>query len=362
MQTESSSDYINCQHHSSPSIQYNHYNELNFNFNIQNNSYTFSSLSDSGELSDIFQDKKEMNNSLTSPSSHIKTKIHKNKMLKTLEEQKQIKKLRNKESARRSRAKKKKEFARIFQENQLLKRENLFLKSNIHSIVCKSCKDKLTETLKNTDIINSVSIPPQPLNNQEQSNVVIRSNHPPYSENKKHVTLFTTFIVLLCLFGSVIDKANNYVNKSPIQQKLSTIRTLDSFELNLEQLNISNFTIGGWFITFSDYYAVTKKHPFLEHTKYKFENKGKIRIIKENDAAFYTNTTCENCIIKLKDETIVSDGKSLSFSLIVPKRNFYSEDVASEGIYYNEKSTEEELCYEIKCEVIGVKTLKLQPD
>ena len=66
--------------------------------------------------------------------------------------------------------------------------------------------------------------------------------------------------------------------------------------------------------------------------------------------------------IKLKDETIVSDGKSLSFSLIVPKRNFYSEDVASEGIYYNEKSTEEELCYEIKCEVIGVKTLKLQPD
>ena len=67
-------------------------------------------------------------------------------------------------------------------------------------------------------------------------------------------------------------------------------------------------------------------------------------------------------IIKLKDETIVSDGKSLSFSLIVPKRNFYSEDVASEGIYYNEKSTEEELCYEIKCEVIGVKTLKLQPD
>lgn len=257
-------------------------------------------------------------------------------MSKSSDQQKQLKKLRNKESARRSRAKKKQEFSLLYQENESLKLENAFLKTKLHSLLCKSCKDKLTQTLNE-------------LTNQEPTNFSIKHNTISYTENKKQVMMFTTFIVILCVLGSVIEHTCEYVNKSPIQRKLKTMRTFDSFEVNVNQLNVNT---EGFFITLGDYYTLTKEHPFLENAKFMVENKGNVRIVNEKDVLFYRNSSCENCVVRLRNETIVSDGKSMTFSLILKRGSMEGEDVKEK----------EEFGYEIKCEVIGVKVFRVRRD
>ena len=65
----------------------------------------------------------------------------------------------------------------------------------------------------------------------------------------------------------------------------------------------ANYSIAGMYITSGDYYAITHQSMFLDMSKFFFENKGPINILKESEAQNLSNETCVNCVVELNKES-----------------------------------------------------------
>ena len=96
----------------------------------------------------------------------------------------------------------------------------------------------------------------------------------------------------------------------------------------------ANYSITGMYITYGDYYAITHQSMFLDMSKFYFENKGPINILKESEAQNLSNETCVNCVVELNKESIVKEPDSLNFKLIVHNQRLVDENVSQ---FYNYK-------------------------
>ena len=266
------------------------------------------------------------------------------------EEKEKLRKIRNKEAARKSRQKRKFEIEKLLQENRKLKQENTFLRHQLAVSLCYECKKKIPQIINNSSIRSNEST--NQLSQSSISSINLLSR-------KKPITIFTTFVVIFVIFTNFFSQIQIITNNESLTK--NSIRKLNSknFHLSLEEIDNYNYTIAGWFITFGDFYMITHQSMFLDPSRYYFENKGGVRILKQEEALNYKNDTCKNCIVELDQSNFVRDKKSLKFTLILPTRKFWNDSV-NNYTYYNYNTSSEEVFYEIDCEVLGMKENRMQ--
>ena len=162
-----------------------------FNMNFLNTpKYSFD------DDSDIYLDKNTIQSSNNEPERkrifHTTTvtnfKAKKKKM--TIEEANAIRKLKNREAAKKSRTKRKEEIEKLLIENRKLRKDNLYLKKQINLVLCSKCKEKLKELY--------VQQPPSASKSTSQlsQTTTVHSFNP----IKKSIALFTTIAILICIF------------------------------------------------------------------------------------------------------------------------------------------------------------------
>lgn len=273
----------------------------------------------------------------------------KSKKYLSKEERDKLRKMKNKESARKSRKKRKLEIEQLLQENRKLKKENSFLRHQLAISLCYECKKKFSQIIHNSSTRSE-----EPKKQLSQSSISFHA-----LSKKKPITIFTTFVVILVIFTNFFSQTQILTNNDSLSK--NSIRHLDSknFHLSLEEIDNYNFTIAGWFITFGDFYMITHQSMFLDSSRYYFENKGGVRILKPEEALNYKNDTCKNCVVELGRNNLVRDKKSLRFTLILPNRKFWNDSLKN-NIYYNSNTSTEEIFYEINCEVFGMKVNRMQ--
>lgn len=273
----------------------------------------------------------------------------KSKKCMSKEEREQLRKIRNKESARKSRKKRKLEIEKLLQENRKLKKENTFLRHQLAFSLCYECKKKVSQIIH-----NSSNGREEPAKQLSQSSISFHA-----LSKKKPITIFTTFVVIFVIFTNFFSQTQIITNNDSLSK--NSIRQLNSknFHLSLEEIDNYNYTIAGWFITFGDFYMITHQSMFLDSSRYYFENKGGVRILKPEEALNFKNDTCKNCIVELDRDNLVRDKKSLRFTLILPHRKFWNDSL-NNNIYYNYNTSTEEDFYEINCEVFGMKVNRMQ--
>ena len=117
------------------------------------------------------------------------------------------------------------------------------------------------------------------------------------------------------------------------------------------------------FILMSDYYSFShiNINNFLGEKLYRFENKGKVKIIRDIDSYdnFFKNSkSCVNCIIELSNDYIThSKADPLQFQLYIPSNNILN--------YVNNKEFEfgylpNSNFIEVSCKVLGYKIGKIK--
>ena len=114
------------------------------------------------------------------------------------------------------------------------------------------------------------------------------------------------------------------------EEQRKSLRNLDEkgFAITGEDIIKANYSIAGMYITYGDYYAITHQSMFLDMSKFYFENKGPINILKESEAQNLSNETCVNCVVELNKESIVKEPDSLTFKLIVHNQRLVDENVS----------------------------------
>ena len=312
-----------------------------FNMNFLNTSkYSFD------DDSDIYLDKNTIQSSNNEPECkpifHTTTvtnfKAKKKKM--TIEEANAIRKLKNREAAKKSRTKRKEEIEKLLIENRKLRKDNLYLKKQINLVLCSKCKEKLKELY--------VQQPPSPSKSTSQlsQTTTVHSFNP----IKKSIALFTTIAILICIF--MLQNKKDVTNQFRMLQR-------KNFELSQNEIRNANYSIAGLFITFGDYYMITHKSLFLDKKKYYFENKGSVRILKESEARNFNNDSCTNCVVELDEEkNVLKDSDPLKFKLILFSKHFWDDS----GYYYNvNKTLDNEVFYQIECEAVGFTESRINP-
>ena len=196
----------------------------------------------------------------------------------------------NAESAKRARQRKKELMNNLIQENVKLKSEIKELKKILENKICDKCKNKIFHS---NNIINNT----QNNNNNNNNN----------SLNKKKIFIFSTislsFILLIFINVNIINQKTNLLrNLNIISNELS-----NSKYTNLE---IQNLTLTSVHVLFGDYYSLIKrKYNFLYNENniiYSFQNKGKVRILKENEITEDLNIeNCKDCIVELNQDNVI---------------------------------------------------------
>ena len=196
----------------------------------------------------------------------------------------------NAESAKRARQRKKELMNNLIQENVKLKSEIKELKKILENKICDKCKNKIFHS---NNIINNT----QNNNNNNNNN----------SLNKKKIFIFSTislsFILLIFINVNIINQKTNLLrNLNIISNELS-----NSKYTNLE---IQNLTLTSVHVLFGDYYSLIKrKYNFLYNENniiYSFQNKGKVRILKENEINEDLNIeNCKDCIVELNQDNVI---------------------------------------------------------
>lgn len=206
-------------------------------------------------------------------------------------------KKRNAENAKKARLRKKEFMNKLIEENLRLKLENKELKRIINNQICLQCKKALFN----------------------ESNEISIGNNQNSNRNKK-LFLFSTFPISLLLIIFFIfhpfPKINNLRNLSSPYEEL--------FQTKLTNLQISNLSLATIHILFGDYYSIVKKKTFLYNENnilYSFQNKGKVRIIKERDITNDLDpNNCADCLVELNQNKIElknSDKKGIQFKIIL---------------------------------------------
>ena len=264
----------------------------------------------------------------------------------------------NRESAQRSRKRKKELQTRMEKENIELRRQLTSLKEKLHNHLCLECKQKLNL------IPSSFSSPiTAPLTQQPSTtNTPIIATQNINKVISKPFVLFTTFAAVLCIYNFFNGDITNYsaitnmkyngMFNSYYQTNIRHLnqKTVEISSTEIEQLNL---TMGGMFITFGDYYTLTnykEKATFLNRDKmYSFKNLGKVMLINENDL---TNQNIRNgcmnnkCIVEINSDNVQIKEDSPMLIKLLFNTNIYERN----NNYQQNKAT---FLYEIDCQTIG---------
>ena len=269
---------------------------LNQEINIQSeeenqNNCSTNSISDNNNNSNIFIGQKREGNNLTEA------------------EKKAERRKKNRESAKRSRDKKKIEINNLFEENKLLNKQIDFFKNFIDKKMCETCKHKMIKELgkkKNTNI--NISL--------EENNSIQNLKQ----KNYKKLPLVTTVVIIICLFRSGFGE--NFQKISPTisngVEKIS--RNLQEYKKNFEFSFPQTDEI---IMNVLDYYNINYQTIKLLQENYKkyYPN---VKFIDENKAyeKFLNDKECKNCMVGLnKNIKFINSTNPTIFKFFLTKNN-----------------------------------------
>ena len=251
------------------------------------------------------------------------TKLNKKrKKIKDIEKMKK-----NAESAKKSRARKKEMINNLYKENIRLRLENKELKQIIESKICEKCKEEI--------------------NKKNQNNILINNNN--LNINKKLFLFSTVTISLFILIFYSFHPIENYSLR-----KLNQLNDILNPKFN--NLQIKNLTLASMYVLLGDYYSLVQRKSFLYNENnliYSYKNKGKVRIIKENEIMNFENKDCMECLVELNQENLVikkSKDNSIQFKIMLHPKiiNINNTDLEIK----NEKGFPLQI-YEIDCNGFG---------
>lgn len=292
-------------------------------FTMDNNKVSFSDENDE----DIYMMKK------TNDSSSSSTFIQRKRENLPSEERSKTRKEKNREAARRSRTKRKQEIEYLILENKQLKKENKELKLKLSLMKCPKCNENMIPIISPSSSTTS-------LDNSSSYN--------------RPIFLFTALAVIACI------TLNSLSINTFFELPRKSLRNLNEkgFEITGEDIVKANYSIAGMYITYGDYYSITHQSMFLDTSKYYFENKGPINILKESEAQNFANETCVNCVVELNKDTLVKKPDSLNFKLIILNQRLVDEN-ASQFYNYNNSEFNFEI-FQIDCKSVGLSPITLK--
>ena len=132
---------------------------------------------------------------------------------KKITDKKELRRLKNKESARKCRIKKKLEFNNLLEENEKLKNELMSLRKTLSTHLCQDCKQKILKSHSENYIISNNEI------NEKKT----------FLKKKRNIILFTSITILFCIF------LNFYIP----QEKKINFRNLSINSFNFINKNLS---------------------------------------------------------------------------------------------------------------------------
>ena len=137
---------------------------------------------------------------------------------KKITDKKELRRIKNKESARKCRVKKKIEFNNLLEENVKLKNELISLRKTLSTHLCHDCKQKILKAHSENYVITNNEI------NEKKS----------FLQKKKNLILFTSVSILLCIL------LNFYIpqEKKIIFRNLSN--RINSFSIIKNNLNLTH--------------------------------------------------------------------------------------------------------------------------
>ena len=266
---------------------------------------------DESDIPIIKEDKSSLSKNLFITKRTIKEKINHQKLLLeqkrglTEKEKKEIYfdkkedlKRRNRESAQKSRDKKKLEFMKIIEENKKLKDEIYIINSKIN-LLCSGCKTifdfKSEEISNNNNICVNCSSSDNNNNNLDDinDNIINSPSTSLFFSNLKIQKLFNFILIslftLFCIFGLISNIPNNNTFENKFKAK--EVRNMKEIEHNKSTIINNNIS------RISDYFL--KKNIFIEtnktYLKSKLDNKDKINNFKYEVCAkdFFTSFQCQ---------------------------------------------------------------------
>ena len=291
----------------------NNYNMFNsfyfFNDNFDLNSINYEEMKNEDNFgyefeikNDYFKEEKEENI------------LKKKRTLIDEKTKKQIKLIRNRESAKKSRLKMKSIFNNLKQENILLKYEinQLKIKNQkylnfIENNICKDGKEKYKKESQKLFIVYNNNL----FNSRNSSNF-----------NLSSLSSFIT--VVLCIFVLLFYNYN-YSNTKLYSKRLLK-ETNKYSDIPISTFLNDTFHKNKTYILMSDYYSFSHiiTNNFLGEKFYRFENKGKIRIVKDVELYdfFIKGENCENCLVEITKEYInLYKDDPMQFTLYIPTNN-----------------------------------------
>ena len=199
----------------------------------------------------------------------------------------------NAESAKRARQRKKELLNHLIKENINLKSEIKELKNILENKICDECKNKVF-----------------------QSKIEIKNNNKLLNSKKIFFISTISLSVILLIFFNFTIPINQ--KKTNLIRNLNFI-SLESSNYKYTNLEIQNLTLASLYVLLGDYYSLIKRNDnFLYNENniiYSFQNKGKVRILKENEITEDLNIeNCKYCVVELnQNDVVVQKTKSGSF-------------------------------------------------
>ncbi len=156
--------------------------ELLTNFNINENEFN-----EEYEKENYYNKGKEnLKNNLIQRENgddNISTSIEKKNI-----DKKELRKIKNKESARKCRLKKKLEFNQILEENQKLKNELCYLRKKLSTHLCSECKEKI------------LNLQTENYSNSPKNDFHISYDRKSFLNKKRSCVIFTAVTIFFCFF------------------------------------------------------------------------------------------------------------------------------------------------------------------
>ena len=182
------------------------------NYLIQNKGFLKSFNINESEEEILSSNSKEEQKMTNSQKEYLEENIS-TTIEKKITDKKELRRLKNKESARKCRVKKKIEFNNLLEENEKLKNELMSLRKTLSTHLCQDCKQKILKSHSENYIISNNEI------NEKKT----------FLKKKRNIILFTSITILFCIF------LNFYIP----QEKKINFRNLSINSFNIINKNLS---------------------------------------------------------------------------------------------------------------------------
>ena len=182
------------------------------NYLIQNKGFLKSFNINESEEEILSSNSKEEQKMTNSQKEYLEENIS-TTIEKKITDKKELRRLKNKESARKCRIKKKLEFNNLLEENEKLKNELMSLRKTLSTHLCQDCKQKILKSHSENYIISNNEI------NEKKT----------FLKKKRNIILFTSITILFCIF------LNFYIP----QEKKINFRNLSINSFNIINKNLS---------------------------------------------------------------------------------------------------------------------------